>query len=291
MSAVVKLEQGSRAWHTHRALHANASEAATVMGVSPWEPNTWLKLWQLKTGRMKKANPAPFLQRGADMEARARAAYEKLTGNIMQPMVLKKDGWLSASLDGISFNGDLILEIKCPSNGEGSHTWQRAVAGSVPEHYHWQMQHQLYVSNAPVVHFFVFDGEKGLVIEQAPNLTDQQRLLHAWRDFWLYVTSDTPPELTDKDTLMRDDAEWKSAANAYKAAKEALRFAQDSAQAARKTLIGLASHPRVAGAGIALSRYWQDGRIDYAAVPELKGIELDRYRAPKTEQVRITTKR
>ena len=63
MSAVVELAQGSAAWHKHRALHANASEAATVMGVSPWEPDTWYKLWQLKTGRIKQAAAAPHLQR------------------------------------------------------------------------------------------------------------------------------------------------------------------------------------------------------------------------------------
>jgi hypothetical protein len=36
----------------------------------------------------------------------------------MQPMVLQKDGWLSASLDGISFNGNLILEIECLPMGQ-----------------------------------------------------------------------------------------------------------------------------------------------------------------------------
>ncbi len=38
----------------------------------------------------------------------------------MQPMVLQKNGWLSASLDGISFNGDLILEIECLPIGQDS---------------------------------------------------------------------------------------------------------------------------------------------------------------------------
>jgi hypothetical protein len=36
----------------------------------------------------------------------------------MQPMVLIKDRWLSASLHGISFNGDLILEIECLPIGQ-----------------------------------------------------------------------------------------------------------------------------------------------------------------------------
>ena len=289
MSMLGRLEQGSTAWHQHRALHANASEAAAVMGVSPWEPDTWFKLWQLKTGRVQRPSAAPHVRRGADMEAKARAVYEKLTGNIMQPMVLQKDGWLSASLDGISFHGDLILEIKCPPGGEGSHTWRQALTGSIPNYYHWQLQHQLHVADVPVVHFWVFDGEKGLLVEQASNRDDQQQLLTKWREFWRYIENDTPPELTDKDTLARDDPEWTSAANAYRAAKKALRLAQESAEAARRALIELAHHPRVTGAGVTVTKYWQEGRVNYAAIPELKALELDKYRSPKTQQIRITT--
>ncbi len=95
--------------------------------------------------------------------------------------------------------------------------------------------------------------------------------------------------MTERDTLVREDAEWISAAKAYRAAKEVLHQAQASAAAARKALVDLAHHPRVAGGGVAVTKFWQDGRIDYASIPELKGVELDSYRGPKTQQVRITT--
>jgi putative phage-type endonuclease len=288
VSAIVPVEQRSTAWHAHRALHANASEAATVMDASPWEPDTWYKLWQLKTGRAPRHGAAPFLRRGADMEAGARAAYERFTGNTMQPMVLHKDGWLSASLDGISFHGDVLVEIKCPTGGRESDTWQQALAGTIPVHYHWQLQHQLYVSGVPLAHFWVFDGEQGLLVEAGPQVDDQDRLLKVWREFWWHIEQDTPPALTERDTLVREDAEWIAAAAAYKAAKDALQRAQASMAASRKALIDLACHPRVAGGGVAVTRFWQDGRINYASIPELQEIELDNYRGPKTEQVRVT---
>jgi hypothetical protein len=41
----------------------------------------------------------------------ARVAYEAQTGHVMQPLVLQ-DGPYSASLDGITLSGDLILEVK-----------------------------------------------------------------------------------------------------------------------------------------------------------------------------------
>jgi hypothetical protein len=89
--------------------------------------------------------------------------------------------------------------------------------------------------------------------------------------------------------LTRDDPAWSSAADAYRAAKEALRLAQESAEAARRALIELADHPRVTGAGVTVTKYWQEGRVNYAAIPELKALELDKYRSPKTQQIRITT--
>lgn len=288
MSAVLEINHGSSEWHRHRALHANASEAATVMGVSPWEPDTWFKLWQIKTGRAIVLNNAPCLQRGVDMESVARRVYEKETGNIMQPMVVGKDGWMSASLDGISFYGDLILEIKCPSAGEDSETWQQALADKLPEHYYWQVQHQLYVSGAPVAHFWVFDGEQGLLVEVLPDVDRQRELLGTWRDFWSYIATDTPPELTDKDTLTRDDEVWAAAAKAYRSASASLKRAEALAETRRKALIDLANHPRVAGAGVAVTKYWQEGRVNYSAVPELKGVQLDKYRSSKTQQVRVT---
>ena len=50
---------------------------------------------------------------GTQLEPQARAAYEALTGHVMQPLVLV-DGEFSASLDGLTLSGDRVLEIKCP---------------------------------------------------------------------------------------------------------------------------------------------------------------------------------
>jgi hypothetical protein len=65
---------------------------------------------------------------GTRLEAAARVAYEQLTGNVMQPLVLV-EGDYSASLDGITLNGGLILEIKCPFQGRDSELWKMAEVG------------------------------------------------------------------------------------------------------------------------------------------------------------------
>ena len=144
MSQIVQLVQGSEAWHAHRRGLRNASETPAVLGLSPWV--TPYQLWLLKTGRAEQAvNSA--MQRGTALEPLARHAYEVETGLVMQPLVLQ-DGLYSASLDGMTLDGDLIVEFKVPYKGQASALWQAVEAGDVPAHYAAQIQHQLMVSGA-----------------------------------------------------------------------------------------------------------------------------------------------
>ena len=69
----------------------------------------------------------------------------------MEPLVLA-EGDYSASLDGITLDGALILEVKCPVKGQASELWKQVAAGELPDHYYWQVQHQLMVSDALLAH-------------------------------------------------------------------------------------------------------------------------------------------
>ena len=90
----------------------------------------------------------------------------------MQPLVVV-DGEYGASLDGWSFARDRILEVKCPMKGRDSVLWKAVEAGRLPEHYQWQVEHQLMVTKAEVADVFVFDGAKGIMLEQRPEPSRQ----------------------------------------------------------------------------------------------------------------------
>lgn len=284
MSAVLKLVQGTPEWHEHRAQSRNASETPAVLGVSPWQ--TPYGLWMIRTGRKVQA-VTPAMQRGSNLEPAARAAYETLTGRVMEPLVLT-EGDYSASLDGITLDGELILEIKCPFKGRESALWRAAAAGEMPEHYDWQIQHQLMVSGAARAHLCVFDGTDGILLEVKPKPETWPRIREAWDAFQQYLDSDTPPPLTDRDTRERDDAKWQEAAAAYIAAKQCADGAAKALDQAKAALIALASHSSEAGAGVKVTRFWKAGAVDYKKIPELKGVDLERYRGKAREEVRIT---
>ncbi len=284
MSAVMNLVQGTPEWHEHRARYRNASETAAVLGASPWL--TPYQLWLQRTGRVQPGVTAAMAH-GTRQEPEARAAYEALTGTVMQPLVLV-EGDYSASLDGMSFDGSLIVEIKSPYKGRQSELWKTVEQGIVPEHYGWQIEHQLMVSGASLAHLYVFDGTQGLLVEVAPRPERWRAIQEAWDAFMRHLATDTPPPLTERDKVVRTDAEWQSAAAVYLDLKrEADRFA-GLVDEAKERLIKLASHPCESGAGVTVTRFWKQGGIDYKQIPQLADVDLNCYRTKPREEVRIS---
>ena len=284
MSTIVQLVQGSQAWLDHRRGLRNASETPAVLGISPWV--TPYQLWMLKTGRAEQAVNAA-MRKGTALEPLARHAYEVETGNVMQPLVLQ-DGPYSASLDGMTLAGDLIVEIKVPMRGRDSSLWRAVAGGAVPLHYVAQVQHQLMVSGAAQAHLWVFDGQAGLlhVVEPDPVMVEAIRV--AWDGFQRFLAADTPPPLTEADQRQRDDEGWRQAAAAFLEARREVEAATGRMEATRQALVGLASHPKESGAGVSVTRFGKAGSVDYKKVVELKGVNLEQYRGKAREEVRVT---
>ena len=283
--SIVQLAQGSPEWLAYRLSKRNASESAAVLGLSPW--TTPYQLWLQKTGRLAQVVTLP-MQRGTQLEPKARAAYEDKTGLVMQPLVLD-GGVYSASLDGMTLEGDLIVEIKCPMRGTRSDLWQDVAAGRVPEHYCVQIQHQLMVSGADIAHLWVFDGGVGILHEIMPDMGVMERIKVAWDEFQQFLDGDTAPPLSDADTRVRNDAAWAEAAAAYSLAKRQSDETEKKLEIARKALIALAEHPKEQGAGVSVTRFWKQGSVSYKTVPQLEGVDLDAYRGKAREEVRVSS--
>jgi putative phage-type endonuclease len=286
MSTICRLVQGSAEWHQHRRKHRNASETPIILGVSPWQ--TPYQLWQVKLGLVEQEVTTAMLH-GTQLEPQARAAYESLTGNVMQPLVLV-DGNYSASCDGITLGGDRIVEIKCPFKGRDSTLWKTVEAGRLPEHYELQVQHQLHVAGAEVADVYVFDGAEGLLLEVTPQPDVWPRIHAAWDAFMRCVHEAQAPPLTSRDTRIRDDPEWLSAAAAYLELRTAYDALGSGLEEAKAKLVGLANHAKEQGGGVSVSRLWKRGNVDYKRVPELIAVDLEQYRGPPREETRIITR-
>lgn len=281
---IVQLPQGSAEWQAYHLAKRNASESAAVLGVSPW--TTPYQLWLHKTGRTEP-EVIQAMQQETELEPQARAAYEEQTGLVMQPLVLEL-GDYSASLDGMTLEGDRLLEINCPLEGVHSEFWQGLLKGQLPEHYQVQIQHQLMVSGATSAHLWVYDGQQGILHEIRRDEVLMTRIHQAWEAFQVHLDRDMPPTLTGEDTVQRTDDAWQQAAQAYVQAKREADQVADKLEEARQALLALAQHQKETGAGVTVTRYWKQGNVDYKRIPVLQGLDLSPWRGKSREEVRVT---
>jgi putative phage-type endonuclease len=285
MPRVERLQQNTARWRAWRAGGLGSSDAPVVMGDSPWR--NLRELWEIKTGRRAaESEENCAMKRGRRLEAAAREAYEAYTGEQMEPHCLVHDqhSWMRASLDGVSFDRATVLEIKCPLS-----ELDRIAAkeGRIPQHYYAQLQHQLEVSRARRAHYWSFDGSAGVLVEVGPERDYARRLVEAEAAFWQLVREDSWPEPTREELDLSGDPGWRELALRYREARLKLESATGEEQRLRAMLERMASARRTYGWGVELLRLWRKGAVDYLAVPELRGVDLEPYRKPPVAVVKL----
>ncbi len=153
------VQQGTPEWHALRARYFTASEAAAMMGCSPYESRAAL-LRRKATGAEEEPDAARIrlFERGHAAEASARVDAEKDIGDELYPAVMTLDVEglpLLASLDGLTMDGSVAWEHKLISDRILNALIE---TGEPPLDHIWQMEHQLLVSGAGAVHYWASNG-------------------------------------------------------------------------------------------------------------------------------------
>jgi putative phage-type endonuclease len=284
MPRIERLHQNIPEWHHWRRQGIGASDAPVILGETSFKtPKT---LWSLKTGRIQEEPAGPAARRGRELERLARRGYERQTGIQMEPLCMVHEGleWMRASLDGLSFDGSTLLEIKCPLSLRDRASAQE---GRIPPQYHAQLQHQLEVSRAERAHYWSFHGSVGILIEIHPDREYAKRLIEAEAAFWQLVKEDRWPELVNAELDLGADPAWRETALRYREVRLRLEAATAHEHQLRATLEGLAAARRTYGCGVEVLKSSRKGVVDYAAVAELRGVDLEPYRKPSVAVVKI----
>lgn len=148
---IVGLEQGSQEWLSWREGGVGSSDASALMGHFGG---------MARKDKEKNRAPNARMQRGTALEPFARVLFIELTGQYIRPACMQHRVYpfMRASLDGISDDRKLVVEIKSPSLKV--HTL--AQRGEVVDYYRPQCQHQLFVTGLESMIFFSYypDAER-----------------------------------------------------------------------------------------------------------------------------------
>jgi putative phage-type endonuclease len=198
---IISVKQNGKEWREWRGRGLGASDAAAILGISPY--TTPFELWLAMTGIREKE---PFneyavaaMKRGTVLEPEARKLFEERMGRKFPAVSAEHDEYdfIRASFDGYCEETSELVEIKCP--GKVDHA--KALKGEVPKHYYPQVQQQLLVSGAKLCYYVSWDGlGKDLaIVEVRPDAEFQAKMLTALVDFWKRVTERILPEVSAKD--------------------------------------------------------------------------------------------
>lgn len=269
----VKLQQNTPEWLQFRRSRIGASDAPAIMGVSPYK--TAYKLWLEKvTGEEPFVNSA--MMRGKEMEAPARAEFERLVQCSVFACCIESPSrsYQMASLDGLSLNGDVAVEIKFANRDDH----EMAKNKNIPLKYFPQLQHQLSILELDSMFYFSYDGHTSHIVEVKKDDAYINNLLQAEESFYTKMQECESPEFQKNDYVVLNDKSAIDLAKFYFEQDAIEKEAAKNKEKARQALIDMGGGVNVQGDGFRLTKGVIKGRVDYDAIPELRGVNLDAYR-------------
>lgn len=275
-------------WLEMRKDKIGASDAPVIMHRSPW--TTPYQLWEEKVGLRSPKTQTASMKRGLALENEALHSFEKMTGLVMFPQMVKihpKNSWMMATLDGLTIDSKEILEIKCP----GREDHDLAKKGTIPDKYIPQLQHQIEVCGVDSAYYFSYLNGEGVIVEVVRNQEFIEEMLAREQEFYQCMTTFTPPAKTarDKEYHKMDDDMWRTLAGQWLEVQQEIRLLTSREEELRATLIGMCPDKKPSsGFGISVNRVVKPGNIDYKSIPELQGVDLNAYRKQPSEYWTIT---
>lgn len=271
-------------WEAMRKEKIGASDAPIIMGISPYD--TPYSLWQKKLDLLPQTQMSKPMERGHTLEPLAREQISQQIGVALDPQVRFHSSipWMMATLDGLSPDEKTLVEIKCP--GETDHGM--ALSGKIPEKYVPQLQHQLEVCELEKGYYFSYDGKAGVMIEFYRDDKYIKKLITVEKEFYICMQDLTPPELTDRDYVEIENPQWFELATRWKQVSSQLEILEREQKKLRENLISLSGNQSSKGGGVKVARFLRKGLVDYGKIPQLVGIDLEKYRKKPVECWKIS---
>ena len=275
-------EQRTPEWLALRKTKVCATDSIILMGVAPsyWSKKTAYDVW------LDKQPNSPFelednfaMKRGRELEPEALKLFEYMTGYLMRPEVLisPRNEWQLASLDGLDIDGRAAVEIKC--GGKKNH--ELALEGEIPKEYYPQLQHQIAVTGLAKIYYCSYspDHEKTIAIKEVYR--DEayiENMINIEREFYTnHMLTGIPPEKKIPDI---ESEAWNILSDEYKRLSNRIDEDKKRQEEIKDLLLEISSGKNAQGNGISLQKIERKGIIDFKLIPEIKNVDLEKFRKP-----------
>lgn len=277
----VNLEQLSPDWFSWRQGKISSSMIGAIMNVSPWKTRN--ALWKEILGITPPSAQNHHMERGLRMEGTVREMVEQRLNCRFPAACFERDDnpMYIASLDGISQDGETIIEIKCPAKADIC----------VPKHYIPQMQWQMYCSGAKKCYFCSYTDDQLGIFDV---LRDDEIIEQMGKEAQLFlqqVRNLEEPEAGDADCQEINDEESIRDQIEYDQLDAEIKLKQERLEIVRSRLTSKAKDGNVRIGNLIISKVRRPGAIDYGKIEALKNIDLEIYRKAPIESYRITRKK
>lgn len=259
-------------FHKGRNERIGASEVPAIMGTCDF--NTAQSVWEIKTGKKDPFVGNWATRRGHDLEPIAREHYEQKYLVKAPALFVKYSEWetLTATLDG--FTGECVVEIKAPSKQKH----QMAIDGIVPSTYRDQVQAQMLCAGVDIAHYVSFDPDDGIaVVEVKADKARQEEIVKACKAFWELVLSDTPP-----DGGEIEQPELEDLFSSIIKTRNEIKMLEKEEKSYIEKIKSLMKSDKVKCGNFKAQWTVRKGNVVYKDIPELKGVDLEKYRGPDT---------
>jgi putative phage-type endonuclease len=256
------LEQNSQEWLDARKKYRTASEAAIVMGISPFTTPDNFKL--IKAG-VKKQYYSAAMKQGHDLEDIVRQRSNKHFKRDFKDECWANGDYM-ASLDGI--DGDTLVELKVSDR-----TYRDLKDGITPDYYYAQVQQQLYCSPAKYGYIVAYSPKADdIAVSDLIELdyTFMQRVSEAWDKFDAMPV----PQVAD----LSEDNEVVSLFNDYESLKDQADKIKAQMDDVKMRLVERADDRSILASGFKLTRGKPRVTYDYKRAATKAGVDLEQYR-------------
>lgn len=280
----IDLEQGSPAWHEFRRNGIGASDSAAILGISPWK--TELELYSEKiSGKQPAINPA--MKRGSEREGEAREWINYHWNQDFKPCVVQHYvyPWKFASLDGYCEENALVLEIKWANAA----VHEMAKNKKVPDYYYAQIQSQLSCTGADSCLYLSCFELFGIVDYEVVEVTRDDAFIEKMiQKELVFITALREKNIELLSSYPRNFRTFDVLCERYSQLTEEIKDLEEQKERYREEIVKHCDGEDKQSVKFKLSKVEMMGNVDYKSIPEIQGLDLDRYRKEKKSYWKIT---